>query len=137
MNKNLFLKEMRRNAMSLLLWIIVITLLISFTMSVYQSFVENRTKVMGMLSLVPKGALQFKGISNVNDLISVLGFYAVNNVIYMMLLGSIFAMVLGSNVLLKEEYNKTAEFLLTKPLTRSEVFFSKLAVLFIHVIILN
>jgi ABC-2 type transport system permease protein len=55
----------------------------------------------------------------------------------MMVLGSIFAMVLGSNVLLKEEYNKTAEFLLTKPLTRSEVFFSKLAVLFIHVIILN
>jgi len=123
--------------MSLLLWIIVITLLITFTMSVYQSFVENRTKVMGMLTLVPKGALQFKGISNVNDLISVLGFYAVNNVIYMMVLGSIFAMVLGSNILLKEEYNKTAEFLLTKPLTRSEVFFSKLAVVFLHVIILN
>jgi ABC-2 type transport system permease protein len=137
MNKNLFLKEMRRNAMSLLLWTIVITLLISFTMSVYQSFVENRTKVMGMLNLLPKGALQFKGISNVNDLISVLGFYAVNNVIYMMVLGSIFAMVLGSNILLKEEYNKTAEFLLTKPLTRSEVFFSKLAVVFIHVILLN
>ena len=137
MNKNLFLKEMRRNAMSLLLWMLVITLLISFTMSVYQTFVENRTKVMGMISLVPKGALQFKGISNVNDLISVLGFYAVNNVIYMMVLGSIFAMVLGSNILLKEEYNKTAEFLLTKPLTRSEVFFSKLAVLFIHVILLN
>ncbi len=54
-----------------------------------------------------------------------------------MVLGSIFAMVLGSNILLKEEYNKTAEYLLTKPLTRSEVFFSKLAVIFIHVIILN
>jgi ABC-2 type transport system permease protein len=137
MNNNLFLKEMRRNAISLLLWIIVITLLVSFTMSVYQTFVENRTKVMGMLNLVPKGALQFKGISNINDLTSVLGFYAVNNVIYMMVLGSIFAMVLGSNILLKEEYNKTAEYLLTKPLTRTEVFFSKLAVIFIHVIILN
>jgi ABC-2 type transport system permease protein len=137
MNNNLFLKEMRRNAISLLLWMIVITLLVSFTMSVYQTFVENRTKVMGMLSLVPKGALQFKGISNINDLTSVLGFYAVNNVIYMMVLGSIFAMVIGSNILLKEEYNKTAEYLLTKPLTRSEVFFSKLAVIIIHVIILN
>jgi len=137
MNKNLFLKEMQRNAMSLLLWITVITILISFTMSVYQTFVENRTKVMGMINLVPKGALQFKGISNVNDLVSVLGFYAVNNVIYMMVLGSIFAMVLGSNILLKEEYNKTAEFLLTKPLTRSEVFFSKLAVIILHVIMLN
>lgn len=137
MNRNLFLKEMRRNAVSLLLWIIVITLLISFTMSAYQTFVENRTKVMGMLNLVPKGALQFKGISNVNDLVSVLGFYAVNNVIYMMVLGSIFAMVLGSNIILKEEYNKTAEYLLTKPLTRSEFFFSKAAVIFLHVIVLN
>lgn len=123
--------------MNLLLWIVVITFLVSFTMSVYETFVENRTKVMGMLNLVPKGALQFKGISNINDLTSVLGFYAVNNVIYMMVLGSIFAMVLGSNILLKEEYNKTAEFLLTKPLTRSDVYFTKLAVLLIHIFILN
>jgi ABC-2 type transport system permease protein len=131
------MREMQRNAMSLLLWIIVITLLIYFTVSVFPAFAENRSKVMGMINLVPKGALQFKGISNVNDLISILGFYAVNNVIYMMVLGSIFGMVLGSNILLKEEYNKTAEFLLTKPLTRSEVFFSKMAVLVIHVILLN
>ena len=125
MNRNLFLKEMRRNTLSLLLWILVISLLISFTMSVFQTFVENRSKVMGMLNLVPKGALQFKGISNVNDLLSVLGFYAVNNVIYMMVLGSIFAMVLGSNILLKEEYNKTAEFLLTKPLDPQRGFFQQ------------
>jgi ABC-2 type transport system permease protein len=137
MNGNLFLKEMRRNALSLLLWTIVIMVLISATMSVYPTFVENRTKVMGMISLVPKGALQFKGISNVNDLISVLGFYAVNNVIYMMVLGSIFAIVLSSNIVLKEEYGKTAEFLLARPLTRSEVFFSKLAVIILHVFILN
>ena len=74
------------------------------------------------MSLVPKGALQFKGISNFNDLLSVLGFYAVNNVIYMMVLGSIFAIVLSSNILLKEEYDKTAEYLLTRPLARSEDF---------------
>jgi len=123
--------------MSLVLWIIVITMLVSFTMSVYDAFVENRTKVMGMLNLMPKGALQFKGISNINDLTSVLGFYAVNNVIYMMVLGSIFAMVLGSNILLKEEYDKTAEYLLAKPLTRSDIFFSKLSVMIIHVILLN
>jgi len=131
------MREMQRNAMSLLLWTVAITVLIYITISVYPTFAENQTNVMGMINLVPKGVLQFKGISNVNDLVSVLGFYAANNVIYMMVLGSIFAMVLGSNILLKEEYNKTAEFLLTKPLTRSEGFFSKLAVLIIHVLILN
>ena len=137
MNRNLFLKEMRRNAFSLMVWMIVITLLISVTMTVYRTFLENQSKILGMMSLVPKGALQFKGISNFNDLLSVLGFYAVNNVIYMMVLGSIFAIVLSSNILLKEEYNKTAEYLLTRPLTRGEIFFSKLAVVLLNVFLLN
>jgi ABC-2 type transport system permease protein len=137
MSWNLFMKDMKRNLPGFLLWTLVITVLITVTMSAYNTFLENQSKVMGMLSLVPKGALQFKGISNVNDLFSVLGFYAVNNVIYMMVLGSIFAIVLASNILLREEYNGTAEFLLSRPLTRSEIFFSKSAVIFIFVLLLN
>jgi len=137
MNRNLFLKEMRRNAFSLIIWMIVITLLISVTMSVYRTFVENQSKILGMMSLIPKEALQFKGISNFDDMFSVLGFYSVNNVIYMMVLGSIYAIVLSSAILLKEEYNKTAEYLLTRPITRSEIFFSKLAVLSLNIFLLN
>jgi len=128
---------MKRNALSLILWMIVISLLISVTMSMYRTFFENQSKVMGMMSLVPKGALQFKGISNFNDMLSVMGFYAVNNVIYMMLLGSIFSIVLTSNILLKEEYQKTAEYLLTRPVTRREIFISKLSVAALHIFLLN
>jgi ABC-2 type transport system permease protein len=106
-------------------------------MAVYRTFLDNQSKILGMVSLLPKGALQFKGVSNFNDLLSVLGFYAANNVVYMMVLGSIYAIVLSSNILLKEEYNKTAEYLLTWPLTRSEIFFSKVAVLSLNVFLLN
>jgi ABC-2 type transport system permease protein len=137
MNPNLFSKEMRFNALSLIIWIAVITFLVSFTMSVYPTFISNQSKVMGMIGLVPKGALQFKGISNIADLNSVLGFYAINNVIYMMVLGSVFAIVISCNILLKEEYNKTAEYLLTRPLTRNEIFFSKLFVVLLHILLLN
>ena len=137
MNGNLFKMEIRRNSFSLILWTIVIAVLITLTMSVYRTFIENQSKVMGMFSLIPKEVMQFKGISNFNDLLSVLGFYAVNNVIYMMVLGSIYAIVLSSNILLKEEYNKTAEYLLTRPLTRSEIFFSKLSVLLVNVFIIE
>jgi ABC-2 type transport system permease protein len=137
MNRNLFLKEMRKNAFSLMIWAIVITFLITLTMSVYNTFLVNQSKITGMLSIIPKEMLQFKGISNFTDLLSVLGFYSVNNIIYMMVLGSIFAIVLSSNILLKEEYNKTAEYLLTRPVTRSEIFISKLAVIFINVFLLN
>ena len=137
MNRNLFLKEMRRNLFSLIIWMIVITIFISVTMAVYPTFLENQSKVMGMVSLIPKSVLQFKGVSNFSDMLSPLGFYAINNIIYMMVLGSIYAIVLSSAILLKEEYNKTAEYLLTRPLTRSEIFFSKLAVVSINVFLLN
>lgn len=137
MNRNLFLMEMKRNSTSLMVWTILITVLVVLTMSVFRTFIENQSKILGMINLVPKGALQFKGISNLNDLLSVLGFYAVNNIIYMMVLGSIFAIVLSSNILLKEEYNKTAEYLLTRPLTRNEIFMSKLTVVLLNIFLLN
>jgi len=137
MNRNLFIREIKGNAFSLVIWTMVITILISLTMSVYGIFLENNSKILAMMSILPEGALQFKGISNVDDLFSVLGFYSVNNVIYMLVLGSIYAIVLSSGILLKEEYNKTAEYLLTWPLTRSEVFTSKTAVVFLNVVFLN
>jgi len=137
MNGNLFKKEFKRNVFSLILWMIIITVLITVTMAVYRTFAANQSKVMDMISLVPKGLIQFKGVSSFGDLFSVLGFYAANNVIYVMVLGSIYAIVLSSNILLKEEYNKTAEYLLTFPLTRSEIFLSKSAVLIINILLLN
>jgi ABC-2 type transport system permease protein len=137
MNRNLFMMELKRNAPALIIWSVVISLLIAVTMMIYPTFIVNQSKIMGILNIVPKGALQFKGISNFNDLLSVLGFYAVNNVIYMMVLGSVFAIVLASGILLREEYNKTAEYLLTRPVTRSEVFFSKTVVVILGILVLN
>lgn len=137
MNLNLFLKEMKRSSVSLITWMIVLILLISVTMGIYPTFMENQSKIMAMLSIIPKGALQFKGISDFNDLLSVLGFYAANNVIYMMVLGSIFSIVLASNIILREEYEKTAEFLLSWPVSRNEIFLGKSAVLLLNIFILN
>jgi ABC-2 type transport system permease protein len=137
MSWNLFLKELRTNALSLFVWMVVITLFISVTMAVYPVFVENQSKIIGMLKIIPGEVLQFKGISNFDDFLSILGFYGINNIIYMMVLGSIYAIVLSSGIVLKEEYNKTAEYLLTRPLTRSEIFISKLAVLALNVFLLN
>ena len=137
MNRNLFLREFRSNATGLLIWTAIIAFLTTATMSLYSIFLENNTKILAMISILPEGALQFKGVSNVNDLFSVLGFYSANNVIYMLVLGSIYSIVLSSNILLKEEYGRTAEFLLSWPVTRGQVFFSKLAVVVINILAIN
>lgn len=137
MNINLFKRELKSNGTALLIWTITISGLVILTMSIYRVFLENHSKILGMMTIVPKGALQFKGISNVDDLFSVLGFYTVNNVIYMLVLGSIYSVVLASGIILKEEYNKTAEYLLSRPVTRGEVYISKAAVVFVNITILN
>lgn len=137
MSWNLFLKEMKRNALALILWMVVISILVSFAMSLYPSVIENQSKVFEMMKLVPEEALKFIGIQDFRDKLKPLEFYAVNNVIYMMVLGSIYAIVTSSNIFLGEEYNKTAEYLLSRPLTRNDIFISKMLVLILFVFILN
>ena len=43
----------------------------------------------------------------------------------------------GANILSKEEQNKTAEFLMAKPITRNEIITSKLVVLIIYILLMN
>jgi ABC-2 type transport system permease protein len=137
MNTNLLLKEFRRNLTSLILWTIVICILVSVTLSFFRTFVANQGKLLGMMSIIPKGAMAIKGISRFTDMFSILGFYTVNNLIYMLVLGSIYSIVLSSNLLLKEEYNKTAEYLMSRPMTRSEIFVTKFMVFVLNVFLLN
>jgi len=129
--------ELRRNIRSLLLWTAVIGVLIFFTMSFYRTILQYQQQIGTMVQLIPAMVVKMRGFSKFNDIFSVLGFYAANNLVYMMLIGSIYAIVLSSNILLKEEIGKTAEYLMSRPITRSEIFFTKMSVAFLNVVILN
>lgn len=59
------------------------------------------------------------------DLSKALEFYAVMNIYILLLLG-IQAVMLGSEILSKEERDQTAEFLLVKPVSRAQILTSKL-----------
>jgi ABC-2 type transport system permease protein len=137
MNRILFHMELRRNIRSLILWSAVIGLLIFFTMSFFRTVLQYQQQIAGMVQLVPAMALKMRGFSNITDIFSAMGFYTANNLIYMMLLGSIYAIVLSSNILLKEEYGKTAEYLMSRPISRSEIFTTKLALAFLNITLVN
>lgn len=137
MNRILFYMEFRRNARSLVLWSVIIGLLIFLTMSFFRTVAQYQQQIEKMVEIIPMAAMKMRGFSNISDIFSVMGFYAANNIVYMMLLGSIYAIVLSSNILLKEEYEKTAEFLLSKPVTRNEIFYSKLMLSIMNILILN
>ena len=54
MNKSIFLRELRSNATSLLVWTVIITFLITATMALYNIFLENNTKILAMISILPE-----------------------------------------------------------------------------------
>jgi ABC-2 type transport system permease protein len=137
MNRILFYMELRRNARGLILWSAVIGLLIFFTMSFFRTVLQYQQQIAGMVQLVPAMAMKMRGFSNIGDIFTILGFYTANNLIYMMLIGSIYAIVLSSNILLKEEYGKTAEYLMSRPITRQEIFVTKMVLAFLNILFLN
>ena len=53
------------------------------------------------------------------------------------ILGGIFAASLGANLLLKEERDRTAEFLLAQPLSRLQVWAGKTAAAYVYVVAFN
>ncbi|MFW6232852.1 MAG: ABC transporter permease subunit, partial [Bacteroidota bacterium] len=61
-----------------------------------------------------------------NQITNILAFYAMrNSSFFVMLLGSIFAIISANSLLAAEEQNKTSEFLLSRPVTRTEILFGK------------
>lgn len=137
MNGNLFVKEFKRNLATLGIWTLLIAILIALTMPVYNTFIRDQSEISKMMGLVPEFILKFRGISDYRNLFTPLGFYTANNTVYLMLLGSVYAIILSSGILLKEEYGKTAEFLLSKPLTRGAIFWTKWGVFSLDLFGLN
>ncbi|MDQ0163762.1 ABC transporter permease subunit [Aeribacillus alveayuensis] len=132
----IFKREFKRNLKSLIIWSIVLTGLILLTLSIFPQFAEQQKSMEKLLEVYPDSIKKAFGMNQLN-MGDLLGFYGVEIYIMTTLLGSIYAAILASNILAKEENEKTIEFLLSKPITRSQIVTEKLLAVFVNVLILN
>jgi ABC-2 type transport system permease protein len=131
LNANVYFMELRRHWKEVLVWSAVLVGLNTLITFFYPIIIQS--KVFEQLDSFfnnPffKSMLTVFGV-NLDNMTNVLGFFVTYYGLYTLLLGSIVAMLLGSRLIADEESRKTAEFLLTKPVTRAEVLNSKLAAL--------
>lgn len=68
---------------------------------------------------------------------TLIGFYAVECGNILGIGGALYAAMMASNLLCKEEKDRTAEFLLTHPVTRTQVVAGKLTAMLLQTVILN
>jgi ABC-2 type transport system permease protein len=114
--------------------VIVVSILV--TTALIPTMLAASSVTTSYLKMFPKSMLDAFGM-DLSSWASLLGMYATYHVFYALLFGGVFAVSLGGEILSKEESRKTAEFLLTRPLRRSQIVASKLAVLVVYDICLN
>jgi ABC-2 type transport system permease protein len=127
--------ELKAYRKSTIIWTISLILLVVFFLSIFPSFTKDSAEFKKVLEGYPLGVRKALGIS-IDSISSLLGFYSYIFG-YIVLCGSIQAMNLGISILSKEVREKTADFLLTKPITRTQVVTAKLLAALTSLLITN
>lgn len=132
---NIFLRELRANRKSLIIWSIAILFMVLSGMSKYSAYSGSGQSMNELLSQIPKSLRAVMGMGNF-DLTKVSGFYGMFY-LYMLLMATIHAALLGAGIISKEERDKTTEFLMVKPVSRGKIITEKLLAALFNVIVFN
>ena len=128
MNTVLFLKELKRNRKNTLIWSSIVLGFTLMILSIYPSFSHMGEDMVKLMSNLPEEYAKAFGMDEATWS-SIIGFYATYYGIYITLLMGIYTASTGATIIGKEERDGTAEFLLTRPISRGSVAGTKLAVL--------
>lgn len=119
---NIFIHELKANLKSLITWSVIVALVIMMTLAKYSAFAGD-PEMLKMLDSMPPAMLDAFSMRGFN-LTTLSGFYGVM-LIYFGLMGAIAAAMWGSDIISKEERDKTVEFSLVLPVSRSRVITAK------------
>ena len=124
MSATIYLHEFRARIRSVITWSVSVTAIIVFFTSIFPGFVSQADLLKTIFAKMPPALLEAFSIQN-TDLSSVLGFYGFLFVFVQLCL-AIQASNYGFGLVSIEEAELTADFLLSKPVSRVQVMTSKL-----------
>ena len=124
MSSTIFRHEFRSRLKSVLTWSVAVTLIIFFYFSIFPSFADQTEMLNQMMAKFPPALLEAFGMNRMN-LATILGFYSLI-FIFVQLCLAIQAGNYGFGLVSVEESEWTADFLLSKPVSRTQVLTSKL-----------
>lgn len=121
---NIYLHEMKTYRLNTLIWTIAICGLTLSMMSFYPFIKSDIDMYMEFMENFPPAMKAIMGLV-IENFTSPVGFYAFVFT-YSTLIAAIQAMNLGVGIISKEERERTADFLMTKPVSRTKIMIAKL-----------
>lgn len=132
---NIYLHELKSLRKSVFIWTCAMAALALVFLSIYPGMVNEAADFKELMGSYPAPLRAMLGI-NLDYITSILGFYSMVFT-FIVLCGAIQAMNLGVSILSRESRERTADFLLVKPVSRSAIVSAKLMAAFTAIIITN
>jgi ABC-2 type transport system permease protein len=131
----ILLQEIKQQKVAILIWSLSIGLLIAVCVLMYPEMKSEMDGVNELFASMGSFTAAF-GMDRLN-FGTLIGFYAVEGGNILAIGGAFFAAITAISALLKEEKERTAEFLLTHPVSRAKVVTGKLLSVYAIILILN
>ncbi len=132
---NILSQELKMSVASMLYWTGALVFFVFIFMFMYPPISRDAAIIENVLSNFPLELRRALGITTLN-LSQLLGFYGFIFV-YVLLIGSVYAMKSGISVLSEEVRSKTVDFLLAKPVSRKTVVSAKILSVLSNLIVQN
>lgn len=121
---NVFKHELKEKFSSILIWSISISAFILMYMAFYPSIGADSKVLDVLIDSFPEEFLHIFGIGGGISISSLIGYFTITFV-FVQLAMAIQSSHYGVSILSKEERELTADFLMTKPITRAKIYWSK------------
>ena len=130
-------RELKINFKSFSIWTSILIGLFLIVFLVYPSIVnsENMEMMDGMMKMFPEEMLRAFNM-DISTIDSAFGWLKTEGFVFILLITGIYSGILGSNILLKEESDKTIEYLNSVPVTRKNIVVNKILCGLLYIILM-
>ena len=130
-------RELKINLKSLIIWTGILVLMFALIFAIYPSLINEETKYMitKMMDTMPDDILATFNMDIVG-IETAYGWFKTEGYTFLTLIGGLYAAIIGATILVKEENDKTIEFLVSKPISRESIVTSKILCGVINILIL-
>ena len=131
-------REFKVNFKSFIIWLIVLLAIFLLVYLMYPYIInsENVEMLNEMMEVFPKEMLVAFNM-DISTMDTAFGWLKSEGFVFVLLIIGCYAGIMGSNILLKEESDKTIEYLNSLPVKRSNIVFSKVIVGFSYVVLMT
>ena len=122
----MFKRELKINLKSFVIWTFISMALYLIVYLVYPSIIESANMEMldQMMAMFPEEVLRAFNM-DISSISSAFGWLKTEGFVFLLLIIGVYSGILGSTILLKEENDKTIEYLHSVPVTRKSIVLNK------------